>query len=58
MENISKVGIYDYDYADDVKMWEIVRYDKESEEWECMGVYCEKEHDAYALKNILNNKGV
>ena len=30
---------YDIDYADDVKMWELVRYNDESEEWDCIGIY-------------------
>lgn len=46
---------YDYDYADDEKKWELVVFDREAEEWNTTGIYCEKETDAYDLKNILNN---
>ena len=35
-------GTYDYEYADSEEKWELVRYDKEAEEWKCTGVYCEK----------------
>lgn len=40
---------YDIDYADDVKMWELVRYDEQSEEWDCMGIYAEDEDVANTL---------
>ena len=43
-----------YDYADDEEKWELVRYDKEAEEWECMGVYCYNELFAHELKDLLN----
>lgn len=49
---------YDVDYADDVKMWEIVMYNNESEEWNCMGIYAEDEGVANTLANMfeLNDK--
>lgn len=50
-------GTYDYDYADDEKKWELVRYDKEAEEWECIGVYCVNEFFAHELKDLLNKAG-
>lgn len=43
---------YDIDYADDVKMWELVRYNDKSEEWECMGIYAEDEREADKMANI------
>lgn len=46
---------YGYDYADDVKMWELVSFDETSEEWECMGIYTEDEGQANALANMLEN---
>lgn len=47
-------GTYDYEYADDEEKWELVRYDKEAEEWKCMGVYCYNELFAHELKDLLN----
>lgn len=49
---------YDVDYADDVNMWEIVRYDDELKEWECMGVYAKEKGTAQALADMFgqNNK--
>ena len=47
-------GTYDYEYADDEEKWELVRYDKESEEWECIGIYCDNELFAHELKDLLN----
>lgn len=44
---------YDIDYADDVKMWEIVMYNNESEEWDCMGIYAEDEGVANTLANMF-----
>lgn len=43
---------YDIDYADDVKMWELVRFNKLSEEWECMGIYAEDEAEGNRLANL------
>lgn len=43
---------YDVDYADDVKMWELVRLNKLSEEWECLGIYAEDEKEANRLANL------
>ena len=50
-------GTYDYEYADNEEKWELVRYDKEAEEWKCTGVYCESELSAHELKTILNKLG-
>ena len=47
-------GTYDCEYADDEEKWELVRYDKEAEEWECMGVYCDNALFAHELKDLLN----
>lgn len=47
-------GTYDYEYADNEEKWELVRYDKEAEEWECMGVYCDNALFAHELKDLLN----
>lgn len=44
---------YDIDYADDVKMWELVCYDDEAEEWSCMGIYAEDEGKANTLANMF-----
>lgn len=44
---------YDIDYADDIKMWEIVAYNDESEEWDCMGIYAEDEGVATTLANMF-----
>ena len=45
--------IYDIDYADDVKMWELVEYDREAEVWNCMGIYAEKEEVAETLADMF-----
>lgn len=47
-------GTYDYEYADDEEKWELVRYDKEAEEWKCIGIYCDNELFAHELKDLLN----
>ncbi len=44
---------YDIDYADDVKMWELVEYDTETEEWKCLGIYAEDEGVANTLANMF-----
>lgn len=44
---------YDIDYADDVKMWELVEYDAETEEWKCLGIYAEDEGVATTLANMF-----
>lgn len=46
---------YDYDYANDVEMWEIVVYDKKAEVWVCTGIYAEKESVANMLANSLEH---
>lgn len=48
---------YDIDYADDVKMWELVKYDKEGEVWNCMGIYAEKEDVANTLAKLFERIG-
>ena len=47
-------GLYSYEYADDEEKWELVRYDKEAEEWNCTGVYCDSVLFADELANLLN----
>lgn len=49
---------YDIDYADDVKMWELVRYSKASEEWECLGIYAEDEKEANRLANLYETNDI
>ena len=49
---------YDIDYADDVKMWGLVRFNGLSEEWECMGIYAEREEMANAIANVLESNYV
>lgn len=44
---------YDIDYADDVKMWELVMYDSKAEQWGCMGIYAEDEDVANTLADML-----
>lgn len=43
---------YDIDYADDVKMWELVEYDTETEEWKCLGIYAEDEREGNRLADL------
>lgn len=38
----------------DEERWELVRYNKEAEEWECMGVYYDNALFAHELKDLLN----
>ena len=45
---------YDTDYADDVKMYELVKYDDESEEWVCQGIYAEDYEKATLLAKVFN----
>lgn len=47
---------YDYDYANDVEMWEIVEHDEEAETWECTGIYAEREEVANRLANIFEER--
>lgn len=48
---------YDIDYADDVKMYELVKYDEEGEVWTCTGIYAEDYEKAKLMLNTFNNKG-
>lgn len=43
---------YDIDYADNAKMWELVRFNKLSREWECLGIYVEDEKEGNRLANL------
>ena len=43
---------YDIDYADDAKMWELVRFNKSLGEWECMGIYAKDEREGIRLANL------
>lgn len=57
INDIKLVGrTYDYDYADDEEKWELVVYDEQSEEWNDTGIYCDNEHHAYELKELLNKE--
>lgn len=51
--------LFDIDYSDDVKMWELVGYDAETEEWKCLGIYAEDEGVANTLANMfeLDDRG-
>lgn len=49
---------YDIDYADDVKMWELVRFNKTSEEWECMGIYAKDEKEGNRLANLYETNDI
>ena len=43
---------YDIDYAGDVRMWELIRFNKSSEEWECLGIYAKDEAEGIMLANL------
>lgn len=43
---------YDIDYADDVKMWELVRFNKLSGERKRLGIYAEDEREGNRLANL------
>lgn len=45
---------YDIDYADDVKMYELVKYDEEGEVWNCTGIYAEDWNKAKLMLNTFN----
>ena len=49
---------YDIDYADDVKMWELIRYNAQSQEWECLGIYAEDEKEAYRLATLYEDNDI
>ena len=49
---------YDIDYADDVKMWELIRFNKLSGEWECMGIYAEDEKEGNRLANLYETNDI
>ena len=49
---------YDIDYADDMKMWELVRFNKLSEAWECMGIYAEDEEEGDRLANLYETNDI
>ena len=49
--------LYDMDYADDVKMYELVKYDKDGEVWNCAGIYAEDYDKAKLMVETFNNKG-
>ena len=49
---------YDIDYADDVKMWELIRYNAQSKEWECLGIYAEDEKEATRLANLYEDNDI
>lgn len=51
--------LFDIDYSDDVKMWELVEYDAGIEEWKCLGIYAEDEGVANTLANMfeLDDRG-
>ena len=49
---------YDIDYADDVKMWELIRYNALSKEWECLGIYAEDEREANRLATLDENNDI
>lgn len=50
-------GTYDYDYVDSEDKWELIKYNEKTEEWECMGLYCESKLLAHQLKTLLNKLG-
>lgn len=43
---------YDIDYANDVRMWELIRFNKSSGEWECLSIYAEDEKEGNRLANL------
>lgn len=49
---------YDIDYADSVGMWELLKYDEMSEQWECLHVYAEDKKTARWLISELEKGGI
>lgn len=49
---------YDIDYADDVKLWELIRYNALSKEWECLGIYAEDETEATRLATLYEDNDI
>ena len=49
-------GEFDIDYADDVEMWELVKFRAISDEWETQGVYFETKTKGEEFVKSLNEK--
>lgn len=49
-------GMYDIDYADDVKMWELVKFNARGDEWQPQGIYFEDRLRGDVFARGLNNK--
>lgn len=43
VDRYERDGEFDLDYADDVKMWELVKFNARADEWQPQGVYFENE---------------
>ena len=49
-------GEFDLDYADDVNMWELVKFSARGDEWQPQGVYFENEANGEMFVKSLNEK--
>ena len=49
-------GTYDLDYADDVKMWELIKFSAMADEWQPQGIYFEDRLRGDVFARGLNNK--
>lgn len=49
-------GTYDVDYADDVEMWELVKFNARGDEWQPQGIYFEDRLRGDVFARDLNNK--
>ena len=54
VERYEKDGTYDIDYADDVKMWELVKFNARGDEWKPQGVYFEDQAIAETFAKRMN----
>lgn len=43
---------YDINYANDVNMWGLIRFNKLSGEWERIGIYAEDEREGRRMVNL------
>jgi hypothetical protein len=56
VDRYAQDGEFDLDYADDVKMWELVKFNAMADEWQPQGVYFEDETKGEEFVKSLNEK--
>lgn len=56
VDRYERDGEFDLDYADDVNMWELVKFSAMGDEWQPQGVYFEDEPKGEMFVKSLNEK--